>query len=168
MMTPHAWLPVEALRELVTNAGLSEPIETGGILIGYWTANREHVVVTHVVGPGASAIHRPRSFEPDPDFHQAETARLYTESGRRYGYLGDWHSHPRGGCRPSTRDKRTLRRIARSDSARAQQPLMGILFSPRESEWALALWMWAARPFLGVDFGVPSLLAVSIFEAVRE
>ena len=34
------------------------PLETGGILMGYWSLTGSEVVITHTIGAGPAAIHR--------------------------------------------------------------------------------------------------------------
>jgi integrative and conjugative element protein (TIGR02256 family) len=119
------------------------PLETGGVLVGYWSGSslapsrnptnstqpiaRREAVITNFVGPGPRAIHRRSSFTPDHDHQAAHVAEIYRQSGTRAQYLGDWHSHPGADTTLSKLDKRTLKRIARSRTARCVTPLMLIL-----------------------------------------
>jgi integrative and conjugative element protein (TIGR02256 family) len=100
-------------------------LETGGLLIGYWTDD-DRPVVTDVIGPGPGAVHLPRSFQPDHTWQSEQLANLYAQSGRRRTYLGDWHTHPLGSAEPSRTDRATLRRIAATPAARTPRPLMAI------------------------------------------
>lgn len=125
--TDRIWLPEELLDEMRALATSAHPNETGGVLIGYDAGNG--LVVTAITGPGPRAIHEPDAFIPDYVYQDGEIERIYRESGRRHTYLGDWHSHPDGGAALSSRDKRTLRRIARHGPAMVSAPIMGILAS---------------------------------------
>ena len=123
---------------MVEQAGSVLPNETGGVLLGYWLQAGVEVVITAMVGPGPRARHRRTTFCPDYDFQEHEIARHYAESGRRTEYLGDWHSHPKGGVGLSRKDRRTLAAIATYAEARAPTPLMAILAGrPR---WHFAVW----------------------------
>ena len=102
------------------------PLETGGILMGYWGGNNE-VIITSVIGPGPKAIHLKRSFIPDNEYHIQEISKHYSSSGRTETYLGDWHTHPKASAYLSNRDKDTLVAIANYKQARLQKPLMMIL-----------------------------------------
>lgn len=128
------WVPRSVLRTLDEEAARMAPQETGGVLMGYWAhapaadvAGLVEAVVTACTGPGPQAVHRRTSFSPDDGFDEREIARLYAASGRRAGYLGDWHSHPGGPGRLSGTDYATLRRIAREPNARAPHPVMVVL-----------------------------------------
>jgi len=125
----RVWFPRHVLSQLQVEAERSDPLETGGILLGYRDEAGGEIVVTAMVGPGRDARHRRRSFVPDHSFHEREVARLYTESGRTWSYLGDWHTHPGGPLSLSLKDQRTLTRIARARTARVAHPVMVLLAS---------------------------------------
>jgi integrative and conjugative element protein (TIGR02256 family) len=127
-----AWLFEAALLAMGEESSRTAPRESGGMLLGYRTAG--DVVIRAVVGPGPNARHAKSRFEPDGPWQERELAAEYRASGRTNTYLGDWHSHPRGNGRPSRRDLRTARKIARHPEARTEQPLMTILV-PSGREW---------------------------------
>ncbi|MEX0655325.1 MAG: Mov34/MPN/PAD-1 family protein [Phycisphaeraceae bacterium] len=130
------WLSRSVLKFIVHNADHHHPEETGGVLLGYWINDGTDVVITKAVGPGPEAGHRRYGFTPDHQYQEQEIARFYEASGRRLGYLGDWHSHPEGPTKLSRRDCRTLKRIARFGPARNPWPIMLIL----GNHWNVGLW----------------------------
>lgn len=139
MVRPTVWIGEESLTRLANEADRSVPLETGGVLVGYWLSDRATSVITAVIGPGSEARHTAQGFEPDYGFHVEEVARHYRRSGRLHVYLGDWHTHPDGQPRMSSVDKLTLRRISQESLARAPEPLMGVLSGgPR---WSFSLWV---------------------------
>ncbi len=107
------------------------PAETGGVLMRYRADGSEDRVATHVIGPGPNAIHEEMRFAPDHDYQLAEITRLYGMSGRRLEYLGDWHSHPDAEGYLSDKDLETLNRIARSRTARVENPVMLVMAGRR-------------------------------------
>jgi len=119
------WLSISDASAMIAEAGRMSPLETGGILVGYHTEG--DIIITTIIGPGPRGEHGAHWFVPDQTYHEEEIARIYHSSGRMSTYLGDWHSHPKGRPRLSLRDRRTLRRIARTPDARAPQPLMLIV-----------------------------------------
>jgi integrative and conjugative element protein (TIGR02256 family) len=138
-----AWVPNFVMRMMAEHAETSAPLETGGVIIGYWVTVGVEAVITAATGPGPSACHFPERFEPDTTYHRAEIAREYEESGRLHVYLGDWHTHPRNPPIPSKLDRNTLRFIARAPRARMPVPLMGIVgqgASQFHGRWSLAIW----------------------------
>ena len=140
---PIVWVGVNSLRTLTELSKRQAPAETGGVLLGYWRADRRTAVITHIVGPGPSARHGEVSFEPDHEYHLAEIARIYDASGRIATYLGDWHSHPGGSTSLSSIDRVTLARIAATEDARAPRAMMGIA-APSRGVWNFRIWI--ARP----------------------
>lgn len=148
------WVPEHLLEAMVREANAHAPNETGGVLLGFWATETgapllgADAVVTAVVGPGPLAHHSRYAFSPDHDFHEREIARLYENSGRRWQYLGDWHSHPDGTPTLSAKDLATMGRIAGEPTARAPLPVMLVLVggSPwRPYAWAGSL-QTAGRP----------------------
>jgi integrative and conjugative element protein (TIGR02256 family) len=105
------------------------PWEVGGWLLGYWTADRTAVMVTHATPPGprgtpwgvriSAAGHRPR-------FDEAWEA-----SGGLVTFLGDWHTHPGGPARPSDRDRRAAQLLATDLDFRTPTPVIAIVAQPR-------------------------------------
>jgi integrative and conjugative element protein (TIGR02256 family) len=128
---------------MIAEARRQEPLESGGVLLGWNDVEDTDLVVVSTLGPGPKATHRPTRFSPDTNWQRAEIAAVYEASGRTISYLGDWHSHPGGGEMPSRRDERTARRIARSRSARASRPVMLIL--PGSDE------LWRPAPYRFID-----------------
>lgn len=148
-MAPRVWVSTQVLNEVTRECLLRPQLETGGLLLGYWSGDT--VVITDTVGPGPDALHAATSFRPDARWQREALAAMYAASGRVTTYLGDWHVHPGGSSAPSRTDRGTLRRIARSASARQPRPLMGIVAPAADSD--LSLWLF--RPW----FRDPQLLS---------
>jgi integrative and conjugative element protein (TIGR02256 family) len=123
------YLPRPLLREMVREARDHAPQETGGMLIGYRTSELAdaEIVVTGLIGAGPEARRTRNRFEPDGPWQQEQLERIYAQSGRVTTYLGDWHSHPRGGTRLSAIDRATYQRVASDRKARAPHPLVLII-----------------------------------------
>jgi integrative and conjugative element protein (TIGR02256 family) len=123
------------------------PLESGGLLVGY-RVNEHEAVLSEIVGPGPAALHRPDGFRPDTRYQELELERRFKRSGGAMTYLGDWHTHPGQPGVPSRKDRRTLRRIARTKDAACPLPLMVIL-GEEDDEWVVEGWQahvrWLAR-----------------------
>ena len=146
--TVKAWFAKSAVRDMLVEADRVFPLETGGVLMGYWAESRDEVVVCCVTGPGPLAVHSEQAFVPDDDYQEAEIARAYEKSGRVHSYLGDWHTHPREGVYLSPKDMGALRKISGFVEARAPIPLMAIL-GGGDPDWLLGTWCYI-RGRLGV------------------
>jgi proteasome lid subunit RPN8/RPN11 len=127
--------------------------ETGGALLGHREADL--TVVETVLGPGPRAIHGYAHFEPDAAWQQREGERAYERSGRTVAFLGDWHSHPRGGPWPSLQDEETAEAIAGDGGFRAPRPLYAIASKPwygvRETAWTLRMMEWHEGTFVDIE-----------------
>ena len=136
-----AWIASQVLRSICQEATATAPLETGGILLGYWSESPVAPVITYAIGPGPAAKHERSRFVPDHEFHEIEVARLWN-SNPAIQYLGDWHSHPGAAGYLSEPDFATLRRIAKSRKARAPRPLMVIL---EHGPWNPVAWSLRSR-----------------------
>ncbi|HEX8342385.1 MAG TPA: Mov34/MPN/PAD-1 family protein [Tepidisphaeraceae bacterium] len=128
------WLSSEVWGQIAEEVSHRYPLETGGVLLGYWSA-REEPVITEMIGPGPKAYHGRYRFEPDYRHHETEINRRIAACSHRLSYLGDWHSHPGGHATLSPRDKRTLRRIARHKPAQVARPIMAIIATDGICVW---------------------------------
>ena len=135
-----AWISNASVEKLIAEANRAFPLETGGILMGYIVGNE--IIISELIGAGPDASHRTHSFKPDYAYQEAEVARLYEASSRKWTYLGDWHTHPRQKSPAlSSKDIQTLDRIARSRKARIATPLM-LISSGQPDAWKLNIWQW--------------------------
>jgi integrative and conjugative element protein (TIGR02256 family) len=138
---------------MLQEAERMSPLETGGVLMGYWGRDVSQVVVTAVIGPGSSARHKRLSFDPDTEYQERRIAQRYLEWGGTEMYLGDWHTHPWPGVHPglSRVDRETLTRVARYAEARVPQPIMAVLSKTKDDGWSVVVWqlvMHRCGPFV--------------------
>lgn len=145
----NLWISRLVLGAIVREAILQCPYETGGVLMGYWGTSPADPVVTAMIGPGPAAMRTTTSFRPDHEYQVQEISNLYHSSARRIVYLGDWHTHPDGNSGLSTKDVKTLRRIAKYNPARAPNPIMLVLAGEVWKASASVLWpttrFWGRR-----------------------
>lgn len=138
-------VPERVVAAMRREAERSYPRESGGVLLGYIDAeDAKQIEVLKQIGPGPDARHEPHRFEPDGEWQAQLIAATYENSGRIVTYLGDWHSHPRGGRKPSGLDRSTARKIAGSPAARAPHPMIVILHGG-PTEWDLSAYRRGRR-----------------------
>ena len=138
-------LPERVLAAMRREAERHFPAESGGVLLGYADpADRKLIEVQKQIGPGPRAVHKSHRFEPDGEWQARQIAAAYRNSGRILTYLGDWHSHPRGGAKPSSIDRSTARKIATDRQARAPHPLIVILHGA-PGKWEVAGYRFGRR-----------------------
>ncbi len=160
-LSRFAWIPSDIQTALRDEAEIFSPLETGGVLLGYWAVGTSEAVVTRIVGAGPDAIHRENHFVPDYEFQETDIARHYEESGRKLEYLGDWHSHPGGQGYLSDVDRKTLLRIGKTKSARVEEPLMLVLAGG--PEWTIHAWQAVQIGWWRIKLHVIREVSVSIF-----
>lgn len=136
------WLERAAQRVMLDVAAQFSPFEAGGLLLGYWNDDGIAVVMA-ATRPGPRAVHRLFSFVPDYGFDDKQVEHAYERSGRYWGYLGDWHTHPLGSSDPSRKDRKVARNIATSKQARSPQPLMAIVSGWRKRH--TQFWLYRRR-----------------------
>ena len=134
----HVWIRQSVIDYIFRNGREWLPKETGGILIGYCTADGGFVITGHV-GTGEKAFHGLTGFKPDQVFHQNEIRRIYRETDRLETHLGDWHTHPNAHPYLSPRDKAAFQIIAHHKPARLVHPLMLIASPPGEE---VGVWIY--------------------------
>lgn len=142
------WISRHDIDRLERLAGEKFPLETGGILAGY-ISDDDNVVVTHIVGPGAGAMHAPTLFQPDHTWQCAELEMLFHSSFGQIVYLGDWHTHPNGIPEMSGIDRRTLLLISIHPEASLSTPVM-LIGGGRPGDWK-----WQTYRFsISTNFGL--------------
>jgi integrative and conjugative element protein (TIGR02256 family) len=138
-------LPERVLVAMRREAERHYPAESGGVLLGYLDPeDSKHIQVLKQVGPGPKALHKSHRFEPDGAWQERRIAAAYRNSDTLVRYLGDWHSHPNGGSRPSGLDRSTAAKIASTPQAQTPHPLTVILHG-RPDEWEIAAYRFGRR-----------------------
>jgi integrative and conjugative element protein (TIGR02256 family) len=147
-MRPRCWIDERAYGELVAESNRWRVRETGGALLGW--RDGINAVISHVLGPGPAAKHGLRTFEPDAPWHAVESRKIYSATGRRVAYVGDWHTHPIALPLPSSQDRIAARTISDDPGFRAPRPLSAILGRERRlpwGSWHLAVYVWVEDEF---------------------
>ena len=132
------WVYRPVLKFLAVEASTQAPLETGGVLMGYFGKSENTPVILWATRAGSQADHGRDYYRPDCEFDESQIATMYKRSHQQISYLGDWHTHPAPCARLSHRDKRALRRIAVCKSARVGTPLMLVL--SYDGQWDVAVW----------------------------
>lgn len=111
--------------KLLRYCELAAGVEVGGVLVGRYTAACDCAVVTQVVGPPPDSTAGPTWFVRGVDGLTLLLADGWRR--RREYYLGEWHYHPGGVPRPSTRDRRQMSDIAADVNYCCRQPILLIV-----------------------------------------
>jgi len=106
----------------------SGEVETGGILIGFETEDKD-IIVLQASGPGPKAVMTKTIFEKDIEYCQQHLEEASREFGIRGLYVGEWHFHPFGTNHPSPLDIKSMFGIAHQENYATDKPIMIIVGS---------------------------------------
>lgn len=118
-------IPVEQWRKLRGYCEAAGTVETGGVLVGFYTPNHDCAIVTDISGAPPDSKQGMTWFHRGIENLQGWLHRLWLRRSRHY--LGEWHYHPLGDLSPSTTDKNEMKRIASSVLYRCPEPLLFIV-----------------------------------------
>jgi integrative and conjugative element protein (TIGR02256 family) len=129
-------VPGATIRRLLYLCRSSGKRETGGILVGKYSAALDCARVSAASGPPSDSIHGPSWF-------QRGTRGLQRWLGRRWAtrgdhYLGEWHFHPYSAPTPSHTDFQQLGHIARSADYSCPEPILIILGGDPAGKWSIS------------------------------
>lgn len=105
-----ALIKKEVLKVFSTEIDKSKSLETGGVLVGFFENNV--INICNASPPGPKADHEEIFFQADPDFVDMFIDMEHANSGGKYSYLGEWHSHPQIKPVPSVIDLNSIEEIA--------------------------------------------------------
>lgn len=135
-----------ALRRALALCERAGTSETGGVIIGRYTASLDCAVVTELRGPPKDSRAGPTWFVRGAQ-GLADYLRTLWVRERRY-YLGEWHFHPRASARPSAQDVAQMQEIARDERYRCPEPLLLIIGGSPPSHHELAAFVALATKSL--------------------
>ena len=114
-------------------------LETGGILIGSYSADGVVARVNEALGPPKGSRSTRTGFMRSPSGLKGILQRRW--SSQQY-YLGEWHFHPQGrGC-PSRQDQRQLAEIASDRAYDCRKPIL-IVVVGCSNDWRIGVWVLA-------------------------
>ena len=126
--------------------------ETGGILVGSYSADGSVVRVEETLGPPADSELMPTGFVRG-FAGLTETLQRKWSSGKHY--LGEWHFHPKGRTNPSTQDRRQMVEIACDSAYRCEYPIL-VINGGSESDGMLGVWVFVSGDLSRLQTVVPN------------
>jgi len=124
------FLTAKAWQQMDLECERTGEIETGGILVGYYTSNGLKAVITEALPPPTDS-NQSRSW-----FHRgiAGLGRLLAqrwENHVRSYYVGEWHYHPATIVEPSAQDIDQMNNINSDPQYCCREPIMLIIGMPQ-------------------------------------
>lgn len=112
----------------VQKLDLSEPVETGGTLIGTYDRDRNIVYVVYMIAAPDDSVATGTSYIRGVKGLAEEVERIKKLTGYQMAYIGEWHSHPHGYSNaPSAKDKRLYAEMSEELGRNDYPFVMGIL-----------------------------------------
>ncbi len=114
-------------------------METGGILVGYYTDKHDWAIVTDVSGPPADSRRGRVFFNRGVRGLQAFLNRLWR---RKQYYLGEWHYHPLAAPIPSEIDHEQMKSFATNNAMRCPEPVLLLMGGDPNRDWHAAAYVF--------------------------
>jgi len=136
-------VPERALADLRRFCEAAQAVETGGILVGFYTPSGDSAVVTRVTGPPMDSKAGSTWFQRGTD---AVNEQLVGFWGKGEFYLGEWHFHPDGAPPvPSDQDCKQLQEIAASKQYHCPEPILAVASLLTKGDLSLAAFVFPRR-----------------------
>ena len=108
------------------------PNETGGILIGSFDIARRIIYVFDATKAPPDSEESLHGFLRGSKGLQNEVEGIQVATSGMLGYIGEWHSHPNGNTKPSTRDKDVIKWVKETLDDEGQVGVVGIVGSKKQ------------------------------------
>lgn len=128
-------LPKEQLSEILGFCRKAGHRETGGLLIGQYSDNRDLARVSAVTGPPHDSTAGRTWFQRG--VAGLQDLLLHRWSRQNEYYLGEWHSHPWAKPIPSGTDGMQMKGIAHSHAYRCPEPVLLVVGGDPWGGWTL-------------------------------
>lgn len=115
----------KTIDEMLLSARKHYPNEFGGLLIGFYANENKDLIITDFLTP--------KTFKASPVYFERETKDLQEELEDFYHsvpsrcYVGEWHSHPNGGTKPSSKDIKAMKQISENEGVSINKPILCII-----------------------------------------
>jgi len=132
-MRDSSWkirLGMKVFQDLKTAHKLAGKNETGGLLIGFAHKKRRTIYVTRLLPPSPDSAGSPYAFRRGVQDYPEMLDRIHHLTGNMLGYVGEWHTHPKGAPKASATDLAALASIS-STLAAAGLPAHILIVSPQ-------------------------------------
>lgn len=132
----HVRIRGATLKRILRICRCAGRLETGGILVGQYSAGLDCARVGAASGPPADSERGATWFQRGTRGLQAWLDRQWESRGDHY--LGEWHFHPYAAPIPSPTDRRQLEAIASTTSYGCPEPLLLIVGGDPAGKWSVS------------------------------
>lgn len=114
----------QALQKGIDCCRATGSLETGGILVGYYSKNKTTCTIVELVQPSDDSVHKPFTFTSGVKGLKGLLKNFWLQ--KRY-FVGDWHFHPKNSPKPSRQDLKQLKLISENPEFECAKPIMLII-----------------------------------------
>ncbi|MBD2717108.1 Mov34/MPN/PAD-1 family protein [Microvirga sp. STR05] len=118
----NLFLSKKLLEEVVNYCRIAHRNETGGIIIGSYSADLSGATVSKIMGPPVDSRSGFSWFERGTEGVKKAMDDLWQK--QQQFYLGEWHYHPYSSPNPSRRDLLQMREVAEDPNFACPEPIM--------------------------------------------
>lgn len=136
-------LPAHLQEKLRSECERAGGDETGGIVIGYYSADRATAHVVDVTPAPSDSRRSRRSFLRGVRGLRSLLRRRWDRDG--HYYIGEWHYHPDATPTPSHRDLEQMKEIAEDPAYSCSSPLLLILGGDPRGEWSIRAYVFVGE-----------------------
>lgn len=133
---PQVEIGEMALTAMLSFCEQAAHLETGGILVGFYTADGTLAHVNEALGPPQGSKLTQTEFTRNTGLSKA----LQQRWPEQQYYLGEWHSHPRGLTSPSRQDRRQMAEIGNDAAYCCPNPIL-IIVARSRADWRVGVWV---------------------------
>ena len=110
--------------------------ETGGILIGKYSEDRNTAIINKITGPPNGSKQGKRTFKRAP----ANLNKLICGKwDLGYRYVGEWHFHPNSSPNPSIVDNLQMNKFANDKKLNCSEPILLIIGGNQNNGWEISV-----------------------------
>ena len=119
-------LAAEAWQQIDNECARSGDVETGGVLVGHYTADESTAIITEALEPPRDSVRGRNWFHRGVAGLRGVLAKRWKDERRTY-YVGEWHYHPTSIVVPSGDDLTQMDGIKADPRYRCRAPIMVIV-----------------------------------------
>jgi len=117
----------DILQTFQSNRDVSPERETGGVVAGIWDREYKTIYVTNCIGPPADSVQERYGFIRGSVGLQESLSVLSRKSAGSIGYVGEWHTHPKGHSSHLSEDDKHFLNIMREKTVLEDSPAIMIV-----------------------------------------
>jgi integrative and conjugative element protein (TIGR02256 family) len=136
-------LPQDLLESMLGYCENANGVETGGLLVGFYTDRLERAVIVDISAPPRDSVASRGTFYRGTRGLARWLSELWNR--RRHYYLGEWHYHPGGKAAPSDRDRSQMLEIAMSPTYRCPEAVLVVIGGGALDSWVLTAQIFLAN-----------------------